>query len=194
MSDIDLAPTSEISWLRLPAAVPVPEEKAALATTIEMVGYIRHQQNVSAHRPGILTALGALASTILRGESDLSLQERELVALVVSSENRCDACVIAHTAALRSLGGSAQWADEIAVNYRRATLTERERALSDYAVKVTRAANEVEEADLEPMRAAGISEQGIIDAAAVISLFNFTNRFNSGLGVKVNSEAHESYR
>lgn len=195
MSDVTLPPTSDVSWLKLPAAKQTPEAQAALQVTMDMVGYIRHQQNVAAHRPGILTTLGALAGTILRSEdSDLSLQEREVIALVVSAENRCDACVLGHTSALRGLGNSAQWAEQIAVNYRRADLTPRERALADYALKVTRAANEVEPSDLDAMRAAGVSEEGIIDAAAVIGLFNFTNRFNSGLGVKANDEAFDAFR
>jgi uncharacterized peroxidase-related enzyme len=122
------------------------------------------------------------------------LRERELIALVVSAENRCDACVVAHKAALRALGGDALWADQIAINYRRADLTPRERALSDYALKVTRAASEVEESDLDAMRAAGVPEAGILDAIAVIGLFNLTNRLNSGLGVHVNREAYESFR
>jgi uncharacterized peroxidase-related enzyme len=195
VTDVKTTPASEISWLKLPAAPMTPEVKQALSVTMEMVGYVRHQQNVAAHRPAFLTALGTLAGVILRDpESALSLRERELIALVVSAENRCDACVVAHKAALRALGGDALWADQIAINYRRADLTPRERALSDYALKVTRAASEVEESDLDAMRAAGVPEAGILDAVAVIGLFNLTNRLNSGLGVHVNREAYESFR
>jgi len=195
MTDVKIVPASDVSWLNLPAAPLTPEVHAALATTVEMVGYIRHQQTVTAHRPALLTAMGALAQTILRDpDSVLTLRERELIALVVSAENRCDACVIAHTAALRALGGTAQWADQVSVNYRRAELTPRERALADYAIKVTRAASEVEPADLDAVRATGVTEQGLLEAVAVIGLFNLTNRLNSGLGIKVNDEAYDSFR
>ena len=195
MSDLKTVPASEISWLRLPAAPVTPAVHEALAATVAAVGYVRHQQNVVAHRPAFLTTLGALATVVLRGqENALTLDERELIALVVSAENSCDACVIAHTAALRSFGRDEQWAEQVAVNYRRADLTPRERALCDFALKVTRSASEVVPEDLDAMRAAGVPEEGLLDAVAVIALFNFTNRLNSGLGIHPNREAYQSHR
>lgn len=116
------------------------------------------------------------------------------MALVVSAENCCEACVFAHAAALRKLTGQAEWAATIAVNYRRAMLTARERALADYAVKATRAPAEVEPGDLDALRAGGISEAGVLEAATVVAYFNFTNRLNSTLGIRANSAAYWSHR
>jgi len=194
MTDIQIAPASEISWLRLPAASPTPAARESLVAAVEMIGYVRHQQTVAAHRPSLLTSMAALANAVLRDEGALSLRERELIALVVSAENRCDACVIAHTAALRALGADEFWAEQVAINYRRAALNPRERALADFAVKVTRAANEVEPEDLETVRAAGVPEEGLVEAVAVAAFFNLTNRFNSALGIRPNREAHAAHR
>ncbi|PWC16719.1 peroxidase-related enzyme [Brenneria corticis] len=195
MTDVQIAAASDISWLRLPAAPLTPAVRQALSATVESIGYIRHQQTVVAHRPALLTATAALAEAVLRDpEGALSLRERELIALVVSAENRCDACVIAHIAALRALGADELWAEQVAINYRRAALTPRERALADYALKVTRAANGVEPGDLDAVRATGVPEEGLLEAVAVAAFFNLTNRLNSGLGIQVNREAHESHR
>lgn len=195
MTDVQIAAASDISWLRLPAAHLTPAVRQALSATVASIGYIRHQQNVVAHRPALLTATAALAEAVLRDpEGALSLRERELIALVVSAENRCDACVIAHTAALRALGADELWAEQVAINYRRAELTPRERALADYALKVTRAANEVVPDDLDAVRAAGVPEEGLLEAVAVAAFFNLTNRLNSALGIQANREAHASHR
>jgi uncharacterized peroxidase-related enzyme len=124
----------------------------------------------------------------------LAPRERELIALVVSVENRCEACVFAHAAALRGYSGDAEWVAIIEVNYRRAALSPRERALADYALKVTRKPAEVEPADLQTLRDAGVPEQGVLEAATVAAYFNLTNRLNSGLGIHANSEAYRANR
>ena len=82
----------------------------------------------------------------------------------------------------------------VEVNYRRAGLSPRERALADYALKITRAAAEVEPADLQTLRDAGVDEHGILEAAAVAAYFNFSNRLNSALGVRANTEAYAANR
>jgi uncharacterized peroxidase-related enzyme len=102
--------------------------------------------------------------------------------------------VFGHAAALRGYSGDAEWVATIEVNYRRATLTPRERALADYALQVTRAPAEIEATDLQPLRDAGISEQGILEAASVAAYFNFSNRLNSSLGIRANVEAYRANR
>ncbi len=194
--DQDATKATPLSWLRFDAPPPVSAETdAILAATRAGLGYARHQQEVLAYRPRILAALTALGDAVVRDAAGaLSAQEREVMALVVSAENRCEACVFAHAAALRKLTGQAEWAATIAVNYRRAMLTARERALADYAVKATRAPAEVEPGDLDALRAGGISEAGVLEAATVVAYFNFTNRLNSTLGIRANSAAYWSHR
>ncbi|CAH2603181.1 Peroxidase-related enzyme [Rhodovastum atsumiense] len=192
----DLAPpATPVSWLDLPVTVDHPTVREVFAATSAKIGYVRHQQHVLSAKPTVLAALTALGDAVVRDpDGVLSPREREVIALVVSAENRCDACVFAHAAALRGQGAAAEWVDTVAVNYRRASLTTRERALADYAVKITRAAAEIVPADLDALRQAGVPEAGILEAATVTAYFNLTNRLNSGLGIRANSEAHASHR
>ena len=192
---LDAQRSADISWVSLPPAAPGPESAAILAATQAKLGYVRNQQHVLAHKPAILAALTALGDAVVRDETGvLSPRERELIALVVSAENRCEACVFAHAAALRGYSGDAEWVATIEVNYRRAALNPRERALADYALAVTRAPAAVEPADLEALRAAGLPDLGIVEAAAVVAYFNLTNRLNSGLGIHPNNEAYHANR
>lgn len=191
------SPSAErsLSWLALP---PAPENRQVteiFAATREKLGYVRNQQHVLAGKPAVLAALGALGDAVVRDPAAaLTPRERELIALVVSSENRCDACVFAHAAALRAQGLPDEWVALVTVNFRRAELAPRERALAEYALKVTRAAAEIIEPDLELLRAEGLSEEGILEAATVAAYFNLTNRLNSALGIRANSEAYASHR
>jgi uncharacterized peroxidase-related enzyme len=184
------------SWLRLSEPAPAhPEVQKIFAQTAVKTGYVRNQQRVLAHKPTILTALTVLGDAVVRdADGELSPQERELIALVVSVENRCEPCVFGHAAALRGHSGDAEWVATIEVNYRRASLSVRERALADYALKVTRAPAEIEPGDLQSLRDAGIPELGIVEAAAVAAYFNLSNRLNSALGVHANGEAYRANR
>ena len=188
--------TPELSWLLLPDPAPDnPGNATIFQATQAKLGYVRNQQRVAAHKPAILAALSALGDAVVRdAQGELSLMERELMALVVSVENNCDACVFAHAAALRGMTGDAELVGTIEVNYRRAGLPPRERALCDYAIKVTRAAAEVEPADLDALRKAGLSELALLEAASVAAYFNFTNRLNSALGIRANAEAYQANR
>jgi uncharacterized peroxidase-related enzyme len=148
-----------------------------------------------AHKPAILASVTALGDTVVRDSNGaLTPRERELIALVVSVENRCEACVFGHAAALRGQSGDPEWVATIEVNYRRAALSPRERALANYAIQVTRAPAEIVPADLAPLRDAGIGEEGILEAASVAAYFNFSNRVNSALGIRANAEAYRANR
>ena len=184
------------SWLQLPDPAPATSETAALLAAVEAKqGYVRNQLRTVAHKPAVLAALIALGNAVVRDpEGSLSPAERELIALVVSAENRCEACVFGHAAALRGHGWPAERVAVVEVNYRRAGLSLRERTLADYALKVTRAAAEVEPVDLQTLRDAGVDEHGILEAAAVAAYFNLSNRLNSGLGVHANAEAYAANR
>jgi len=193
---LDATATDAPSWLRFPGAPPASTQTDAIfAATREKLGYVRHQQEVLAHKPAILAGVAALGDAVVRDPSGaLSPRERELIALVVSVENRCEACVFGHAAALRGHSGDPEWVATIEVNYRRAALSPRERALADYAIQVTRAPSEILPTDLAPLRETGIGEDGILEAAAVAAYFNFSNRLNSALGIRANAEAYRANR
>jgi uncharacterized peroxidase-related enzyme len=187
---------ADLAWVRPETPRPLAADVAALFAATEVkLGYVRNQQRVLAGRPAILAALGALSAAINQDPAGaLSVRERELIALVVSAENRCEPCVFGHASALRAATGDAVKVATIEVNYRRAGLDARERALADYALKVTRAPAEIEPADLDLLRAAGLSEDAIIEAAAVAAYFNLSNRLNSALGIHANPQAYLAHR
>lgn len=183
------------SWLDLPPAPPTPELDALFDRTREKLGYVRHSQRATAHRPALTLAQDALSRAV-NGDAPggLSRRERELLALVVSAENRCIPCVFGHAAALREASGDPAWVAQAEANYRHAGLTPKERALADFALLITRAPGEIEPHHLGPLRAAGLAEAQIIDAAAIAAYFNFSNRLNSALGVPPNLEAYAAHR
>jgi uncharacterized peroxidase-related enzyme len=132
-----------------------------------------------------------------RDDSTLTRQEREMVALVVSAENRCEYCLATHSAFLRALDSSEAGRINVELlvhNYRRAELTQRERAMCDFAMKMTVAAQEMTEADLEPLQAVGLTDAEISELAQVAAMFNFTNRLANALGWKPNAEYYGMHR
>jgi uncharacterized peroxidase-related enzyme len=193
---LDFADTADaVSWLRLLGAPGGSDVAAIFAATEAKLGYVRNQQRVLAHKPTVLAALNALGDAVVRdSDGALSPRERELIALVVSVENRCEACVFAHAAALRQLSGDPEWVATIEVNYRRADLDPRARALADFALQVTRAPAEIEPSALQVLRDAGVSEIGVLEAATVVAYFNLTNRLNSALGIRANGQAYAASR
>ncbi|MCE6076459.1 peroxidase-related enzyme [Agrobacterium vitis] len=188
-------PASDISWLTLGVAAPSPEVSATFDRTRERFGHVRNAQLVTAHRPNLAAAQDALSKAVqFAPDTGITPLERELLAIVVSAENRCPACIFAHSAILREITGDAVLVGRIEVNYRHVDLTPRQRALADYAVKVTRASWELEPKDIDALRDNGLSEEEIIDAAAVIAYFNFSNRINNALGIAPDAKAYLAHR
>jgi uncharacterized peroxidase-related enzyme len=178
-----------VSWLTLapPPASPATDE--VFGRSRQRLGYIRNTQYVLAQLPALLQAQDALSRALtVEFEAGLSHQERELIALVVSVENRCEPCVFGHAAKLREITGDPLWVGKVEVNYRRADLSPRERAIADYALQITRAPEAIEPAALDRLREVGLSETEIIEAATIAAYFNFSNRVNSALGVVPNAE------
>jgi len=183
-----------LSWLRLEEPVPTPEIEAVFQGTRERIGYVRTAQRMMAVAPAVLVAQDNLSRSLMGPGEHLTPKEKELLALVVSVENRCVSCIFGHASRLRALTRDAVWVGTVEANYRHADLSARERALADYAVKLTRTPGEVEEADLTLLRDAGLSELEIVYAAGIVAFFNLSNRVNSGLGVRANREAYEAER
>ena len=188
-------PAQPLSWLDLPQAPSTPELEDLFERTRQKLGYVRNGQRAIAHRPALAVAQDVLSRAVNSDQpGGLSRRDRELIALVVSAENRCVTCVFAHAAALRQESQDPMWVDQVIANYRHAQLTARERALADFAIAATRAPGELGPEHLDALRTAGVGEVGIIDAAAVTAYFNFSNRLNSALGVPPNAEAHAAGR
>ncbi len=137
-----------------------------------------------------LRAFSQYYNALMLGPSGLSKLEREMVAVVVSSANRCFYCLVAHGQAVRQLSGDPQLGEMLVMNYRVAELSARQRAMLDFAWKLTTAPSEVVETDREALRAAGLGEDEIFDLADVIGFFNMSNRFAIASDMMPNPEYH----
>ena len=120
----------------------------------------------------------------------LSKLEREMIAVVVSSVNRCYYCLVAHGQAVRQLSGDPELGEMMVMNYRVAELEPRRRAMLDFAWKLTEAPHDVAEADRRSLRDAGFTEQDIFDICDTAAFFNYTNRMAHGLDMMPNTDYH----
>ena len=126
--------------------------------------------------------------------SGLSKLEREMIAVAVSSANRCYYCLVAHGQAVRELSGDAQLGEMVAFNYRVAELEPRQRTMLDFAWKLTKTPQDIGEADRQGLRDVGFSDQDIFDISDVVGFFNYTNRLAHGLDMMPNPEYHSMNR
>ena len=162
--------------------------KELWALPLEKLGFVPNVLRVFALRPKHLLGWWAYYDELLRGESGLTKAQREMIAVVVSVANRCHYCIVSHTAALRKLTKDPDLVDRLATGYKYADLDPRDRAMLDFAVKLTEASDRCSDQDVEALRDAGWNDEEIMDIAQVAAMFNFTNRLASGLGWEPNPE------
>lgn len=160
----------------------------------DKLGIIPNVLQAYAFNPAKLGAFVDFYNEAMLGESRLSKLEREMIAVVVSAVNRCYYCLTAHGAAVRQLSGDPELGEMLVMNYRVAPLSERHRAMLDFAVKLTERLSEITEADRERLRQVGFEEADIWDIAAVTGLFNLTNRVASAVDMMPNREYHRMAR
>jgi len=141
-----------------------------------------------------LNSFTALYNDLMLGQSQLSKLEREMIAVAVSSVNKCFYCLTAHGAAVRELSGDPALGEALVMNYRVADITPRQRAMLDFAVMMTEESHRIEEADRDALRAHDFSDRDIWDIAAVASFFNMTNRMASAVDMRPNPEYHGAHR
>jgi uncharacterized peroxidase-related enzyme len=181
--------------LDLPPDSPLPEGTAKFfALCEEKLGLVPNVLRSYAHNIEKLNAFSGMYNDLMLGESGLSKLEREMIAVVVSSVNRCFYCLVAHGAAVRALSGRPELGEALVMNYRVAKLSPRERAMLDFAVKMTEDSRRMAEADRQGLRNVGLSEADIWDVAAVASFFNMTNKMASAVDMRPNGEYHAQSR
>jgi len=167
---------------------------AYFAKCDEKLGFVPNVLKAYAFDMPKLSAFVAMYNDLMLAPSGLSKLEREMIAVAVSAHNRCYYCLVAHGAAVRQLSGDSVLGELMAMNYRAARLSPRERAMLDFAVKVTAEPWLVEEADREALRRAGFSDRDIWDIAAVAGFFNMSNRVASATDMRPNSAYHAQSR
>jgi uncharacterized peroxidase-related enzyme len=186
-------PTSEptISRLAVPAEESLPADIQELfAKNREKPGFVPNVFRASALRPAQLRSFIALYESIMEADSGLSKAEREMIAVAVSSYNHCVYCVVSHGAILRIRAKDEILADTISVNYRAAQITERQRAMLDYALKITEDSASCSDDDIEALRGHGFSDEDIMDIVQTAAFFNYSNRVASALELRPNPEFH----
>jgi len=168
--------------------------KAIWTKCVEKLGFVPNVFSMYSLKPQRLRNFMAMYNEIMLSKSGLSKLEREMVAVVVSSANRCYYCLVAHGAAVRQLSGDPELGEMMALNYRVAKLDVRQRAMLDYAWKLTTAPHTVDDADREGLRAAGLSNEDIFDLSETAAFFNLSNRMASGTDMMPNREYHRAAR
>jgi uncharacterized peroxidase-related enzyme len=171
-----------------------PAMQAYFAKCEEKLGFVPNVLKAYAFDTAKLEAFVAMYNDLMLAPSGLSKLEREMIAVAVSSHNHCYYCLVAHGAAVRVLSGDPPLGELMVMNYRAARLTKRQRAMLDFATKLTEAPWKVGDADREELRGAGFSERDIFDIAAVASFFNMSNRVASATDMRPNSVYHQQGR
>ena len=141
-----------------------------------------------------LNAFTGMYNDLMLADSGLSKLEREMIAVAVSSVNRCFYFLTAHGAAVRQLSGDPELGELMVMNYRVADLSPRQRAMLDFAVKLTERPHEILEGDRQGLRDAGFSDRDIWDIASVAAFFNMTNRVAAATDMRPNAEYHGQAR
>jgi uncharacterized peroxidase-related enzyme len=185
---------TEFLALNLPAAPMSPAMKAYFAKCEEKLGFVPNVLKAYAFDMPKLEAFVAMYNDLMLAPSGLSKLEREMIAVVVSAQNRCFYCLAAHGAAVRALSGDAALGDLMVMNYRAARLSKRHRGMLDFAVKLTGQPWTVEEPDRERLRRAGFSDRDIFDISSVAAFFNMTNRVASATDMRPNTIYHRQAR
>src|SRR5262245_14473576 len=183
-----------ITALGLEEAAPTAAMAAYFKKCEEKLGFIPNVLRAYAFDMPKLEAFVAMYNDLMLAPSGLSKLEREMIAVAVSAVNRCYYCLTAHGAAVRALSDDPVLGELMVMNYRAARLSPRERAMLDFAVKLTAEPWGVEEVDREALRKVGFSARDIWDIAAVAGFFNMSNRVASATDMRPNPVYHGQSR
>ena len=160
----------------------------------EKIGFIPNVLAAFAKFPKQFEGFTKLYNSLMLGESGLTKLEREMIAVVVSSENHCFYCLVAHGSAVRELSNDPQLGERIAANFRSAELPEKQLELLNFTKKLTRDPSEISESDRTKLREVGYTDRDIWDISAIIGLFNMTNRLASATEMEPNDNYHNIAR
>ncbi len=188
------ADDAPIIALNLPMAKLTPAMASYFKKCQDKLGFVPNVLVAYAFDMTKLETFVAMYNDLMLGESGLSKLEREMIAVAISSQNRCYYCLTAHGAAVRQYSRDPLLGEHMVMNYRVARLNKRQRAMLDFAVKLTASPWSVEEADRERLRRAGFSDRDIWDISAVASFFNMSNRVASATDMRPNSVYHGQAR
>jgi uncharacterized peroxidase-related enzyme len=188
------AMNERIHALDLPAAELSEATKAYFAKCQEKLGLVPNVLLSYAFDEKKLRAFTDTYNDLMLGDSGLSKLEREMIAVAVSSINHCYYCLTAHGAAVRQLSGDPALGEMMVMNYRAAALSPRQKAMLDFAVKLTEHPAKIEESDRAALRETGFSDRDIWDIASTAAFFNMSNRLAAAIDMRPNVEYHKMAR
>ena len=178
-----------ISRFPVPEVASLPADvRDRILAVQEKAGFVPNVFLALAHRPDEFRAFFAYHDALMEKEGGLTKAEREMIVVATSGANQCQYCVVAHGAILRIRAKNPHVADQVAVNYRKADITPRQKAMLDFAMKVSRQAEEIGEGDFASMRAAGFTDEDCWDAGAIAALFALSNRMANLTSMRPNDE------
>ena len=183
-------PTPPISTWPVPELKDLPEDLRARILDVQAkAGFVPNVFLAFSHRPDEARAFFAWHDALLlKQDSGLSKAEREMIVVATSGANHCLYCVVAHGAILRVYSKQPQLADQLATNYRKADISERQRAMLAFALKVSQDSANLVESDFEALRAHGFSNEDIWDIGAITALFGLSNRMANLISLRPNDE------
>jgi uncharacterized peroxidase-related enzyme len=170
------------------------EMKNYIKVCKDKLGMVPNVILANASDPERLKTFVNFYNRLMLKEGYLSKLEREMIAVVVSSCNKCFYCLIAHGATVRQLSKNPILGDELMINYRAAHLNKREKLMLDFSVKLTDSPSKVVKSDRDILRKANFSEEEILEIVEVASFFNMSNRIAIGTDMRPNSEYHNMAR
>ena len=178
-----------ISRYPVPALSKLPDDiRERILAVREKAGFVPNVFLTLAHRPDEFRAFFAYHDALMERESGLSNAEMEMIVVATSNDNNCQYCVVAHGAILRIRAKNSLIADQVAVNYRKADITDRQKAMLDFAMKVSNDAGSLGDANFEILRGHGFSDEDIWDIAGIAAFFGLSNRMANFISMRPNDE------
>jgi 4-carboxymuconolactone decarboxylase len=178
-----------VSRFPVPDLADMPDDiRSRVLAVQEKSGFIPNVFLVLAHRPEEFRAFFAYHDALMEKPGNLTKAEREMIVVATSNLNQCQYCVVAHGAILRIRAKDPLIADQVAVNYRKADITDRQKAMLDFAVRVATEAQKVSESDFATLKSLGFTEEDIWDIAAISAFFGLSNRLANVTSMRPNSE------
>ncbi|OAF20146.1 peroxidase-related enzyme [Bradyrhizobium neotropicale] len=178
-----------VSRFPVPDLADMPDDiRNRILAVQEKSGFIPNVFLVLAHRPEEFRAFFAYHDALMDKPGNLTKAEREMIVVATSNLNQCQYCVVAHGAILRIRAKDPLIADQVAVNYRKADITDRQKAMLDFAVRVSTEAQKVSESDFATLKSHGFTEEDIWDIAAISAFFGLSNRLANVTSMRPNAE------
>ena len=184
-----------ISRFPVPELADLPQDiRDTIVAVQEKAGFVPNVFLAFAHRPDEFRAFFAYHEALMEKEGALTKAEREMIVVATSGANNCHYCVVAHGAILRIRAKNALVADQVAINYRKADITERQKAMLDFAMKIALDSASLEDGDLDALRSHGFSDEDIWDIGAIVALFACSNRMANLIALRPNDEFYSMGR